>query len=236
MVRPHRFWSIEYGLALVTVIGMSKRSAYSIDSLAGEAPAPHRREHLEVGRERARRHLEAHLVVALAGAAVGDGVGAVLAGGRDQVLGDERPGERRHQRVLALVDGVGLERGRHEVARRTPRGSRRRRPRPRRRRGPARGSRRSRRPGPRRRPGRSPRRPAPRSSSAPPPTCRARRCTPARPASCQSLVLRSEPGQGAQSRRATFAPPDPLATPRPSGCRRPPPCRARRRARPGRWR
>ena len=31
MVRPHRFWSIEYGLALVTVIGMSHCSAYSMD-------------------------------------------------------------------------------------------------------------------------------------------------------------------------------------------------------------
>src|ERR1700694_1636114 len=31
MVRPQRFWSMEYGLALVTVIGMPHRSAYSID-------------------------------------------------------------------------------------------------------------------------------------------------------------------------------------------------------------
>ena len=44
------------------------------------------REHLEVGRERPGRHLEAHLVVALAGAAVGDRVGAVLAGRGDEVL------------------------------------------------------------------------------------------------------------------------------------------------------
>ena len=31
MVRPQRFWSIEYGLALVTVIGMSQAAAYSMD-------------------------------------------------------------------------------------------------------------------------------------------------------------------------------------------------------------
>ena len=73
------------------------------------------RDHLEVGGERARRHLEAHLVVALAGAAVGDGVGAVLAGRRDEVLHDDRPRQRRHQRVAALVQRVGLQRGGEEV-------------------------------------------------------------------------------------------------------------------------
>src|SRR5438132_807325 len=31
IVRPQRFWSIEYGLAFVTVTGMPNRSAYSID-------------------------------------------------------------------------------------------------------------------------------------------------------------------------------------------------------------
>ena len=60
--------------------------------------------------------LEAHLVVALAGAAVGDGVGAVLAGRGDQVLDDHRPRQRRHQRVPALVEGVGPERRAAEVA------------------------------------------------------------------------------------------------------------------------
>ena len=50
-----------------------------------------RGEDLEVGGQGPGRHLEADLVVALAGAAVGDGVGAVLAGGGDQVLHDHRP-------------------------------------------------------------------------------------------------------------------------------------------------
>ena len=75
------------------------------------------RQHVEVGREDARRHLEAHLVVALAGAAVPDRVGAVPAGRRDEVLDDHRPRERRDQRVLALVQRVGPQRGHEEVAR-----------------------------------------------------------------------------------------------------------------------
>ena len=53
--------------------------------------------------------VEADLVVALAGAAVGHGVGALALGDLDQELGDERPGERRRQRIGALVQRVGLE-------------------------------------------------------------------------------------------------------------------------------
>ena len=53
--------------------------------------------------------IEADLVVALAGAAVGDGVGALALGDLDEELGDERPGERGRQRVRALVQGIGLQ-------------------------------------------------------------------------------------------------------------------------------
>ena len=38
------------------------------------------------------------------------GVGAVVAGRRDQVLDDQRPRQRRHQRVAAHVERVGLQR------------------------------------------------------------------------------------------------------------------------------
>ena len=55
--------------------------------------------------------VEADLVVALAGAAVGDRVGALLLGDLDEQLGDERPREGGGQRVDALVEGVGLEVG-----------------------------------------------------------------------------------------------------------------------------
>ena len=56
-----------------------------------------------------RRDIEADLVVALAGAAVGDRVGALALRDLDQQLCDERPGQRRGQRVRALVEGICLE-------------------------------------------------------------------------------------------------------------------------------
>jgi hypothetical protein len=57
-----------------------------------------------------RRDVEADLVVALAGAAVGDRVGALLLGDLDQKLGEQRPGEGGGERVGALVHRAGLER------------------------------------------------------------------------------------------------------------------------------
>ncbi len=63
-----------------------------------------------------RGDVEADLVVALAGAAVGDRVGALALGDLDQELGDERAGERGGQRVGALVQRVGLEMRPHEVS------------------------------------------------------------------------------------------------------------------------
>jgi len=62
------------------------------------------------------RDIEAHLVVALAGAAVGDSIAALAVGDLDEQLGDERPRQRRGQRVDTLVQGVGLEAGPHELA------------------------------------------------------------------------------------------------------------------------
>ncbi len=59
--------------------------------------------------------VEADLVVALAGAAVGDRVGALAASDLDEELGDQRPGEGGGERVGALVERVGLEVGPDEV-------------------------------------------------------------------------------------------------------------------------
>ena len=56
-----------------------------------------------------RRDIEADLVVALARAAVGDGVGALALGDLDEELGDQRPGQGGGQRVGALVERVGLQ-------------------------------------------------------------------------------------------------------------------------------
>ena len=55
--------------------------------------------------------LDADLVVALAGAAVGYGGRVLLQGDLRQVSCDEGAAERRGQRVLGLVEGAGLEGG-----------------------------------------------------------------------------------------------------------------------------
>ncbi len=80
--------------------------------LAAHLPGAHRRDHLQLGRERRDRRLDAHLVVALAGAAVRDRVAAALARVLDRQLRDQRAPERREQRVAAAVERVGLDRRR----------------------------------------------------------------------------------------------------------------------------
>ena len=82
----------------------------------GEAPFAPGRDDLDVGLERIGRELEPHLVVALAGRAVGDGVGADLARDLDQALGDQRPGDRSAEQIKALVLRVGAEHREHVVA------------------------------------------------------------------------------------------------------------------------
>jgi hypothetical protein len=62
---------------------------------------------LDVRIERIIAELEADLVIALAGGAVGDGVGADLMRDFDLPLGDQRPGDRRAEQVKPLVERVG---------------------------------------------------------------------------------------------------------------------------------
>ena len=72
-----------------------------------------RRDHAHARVVGAERDLEAELVVPLARAAVDDGVGADLERDGGDRLGDHRARERGDERVLALVERVGLQRLRH---------------------------------------------------------------------------------------------------------------------------
>ena len=81
-----------------------------------EVPVPPGRHDAEVRREGGVGELEAHLVVALAGRPVGDGVRALGAGHRHLPLRDQRPGEGGAEEVAGLVGGVGAQHGEHEVA------------------------------------------------------------------------------------------------------------------------
>ena len=81
-----------------------------------ELPLAPRRDDLDVGLQRIIAELEADLVVALAGGAVTDRVGADLPRDLDLPLGDQRPGDRRAEQVMALVVRVGAEHREDEVA------------------------------------------------------------------------------------------------------------------------
>ena len=81
----------------------------------GQLPLAPRRDHLDVGLQRVIGQLEADLVVALAGGAVGDGIGAGLQRDLDLMLGDQRPRDRGAEQVLALVERVGAEHREDEV-------------------------------------------------------------------------------------------------------------------------
>ena len=82
----------------------------------GEIPFAPRRDHLHVGLEGVIGEFESHLIVALAGGAMGDSVGADLLGDLDLLLGDQRPRDRGAEQVLALIKRIGAEHREHVVA------------------------------------------------------------------------------------------------------------------------
>ena len=83
---------------------------------AADVPLAPRRDDGKLGRERREGHLEANLIVALAGAAVRERVGADAMRDLDLTLGDERARHRGAEQVLPIVDGAGAQRGEDEVA------------------------------------------------------------------------------------------------------------------------
>ena len=84
--------------------------------LLAKALLPPRGDHLQLRRQGGGRQFEAHLVIPLAGGAVGDRVGVFRAGNFHHALGDQGPGDAGAQKILALVNGPGLDHRENEVA------------------------------------------------------------------------------------------------------------------------
>ena len=86
-----------------------------------DVPFAPRRDHRQMRRQRLVGQLETHLVVALAGAAVGQ---RVAAGGQRHFhlfLGQQRPRDGGAQQILVLVDAAGRAPASTGTGRRTPR-------------------------------------------------------------------------------------------------------------------
>ena len=81
-----------------------------------EIPVAPRGDDLDVRVQAVIAQLEPDLVIALAGGAVTDSVGADHVGNLDLALGDQRAGDGCAEQVDAFIDGVGAEHGEDEVA------------------------------------------------------------------------------------------------------------------------
>ena len=88
--RPQTFWSIEYGDFLLASIGRPLLLGVRDRLLPGPGVVADRGDDLQVRGQVGDADLEAHLVVALAGAAVGDHGRAVGPGGLGEVADDQR--------------------------------------------------------------------------------------------------------------------------------------------------
>ncbi len=74
-------------------------------------PFPPRSDNLQIRGQGFHRGLKAHLVVAFAGCAVGNGHRALLAGNLHQAAGNQRPGKGSAQQIFALVNRAGFHCG-----------------------------------------------------------------------------------------------------------------------------
>ena len=81
-----------------------------------EIPFAPRRDDLDVRLERVISKLEAHLIVALAGRAMRNRVGADFAGDLDLLLGDQWPRDRSTEQIKPLVLRIGAEHREHVIA------------------------------------------------------------------------------------------------------------------------
>lgn len=70
----------------------------------------------DVRAQRVGAEFEAHLIVAFAGRAMRDRLGAGQVGDLDHPLRDQRPGDRGAEQIFALVHGVGAEHRKDVIA------------------------------------------------------------------------------------------------------------------------
>jgi hypothetical protein len=80
-------------------------------SRGSQVPFAPGRDHADAGLQGVGAELEAHLVIALARGAVGNGIGAGLVGDFHQALGDQRPGDGRAEQVFPLVHALARNMG-----------------------------------------------------------------------------------------------------------------------------
>ena len=109
--RERRFAALVLGDRNLILLGKG-------DELFARAKIPFapRRDDFYVRLERVVGKLEPHLIVALAGGAMGDRVGADLFGDLDLRLGDQRARDRSAEQILPFVQRIGAEHRKHIVA------------------------------------------------------------------------------------------------------------------------
>lgn len=90
------------------LLGVVEQILAALEAVA-ELGQPPGRDDLDGRLDCVEGELEADLVVALAGAAVGDEVAALLLGNADLRAGDDGAGQRGAEEVAALVGGVALD-------------------------------------------------------------------------------------------------------------------------------
>src|SRR4026208_761742 len=81
-----------------------------------EGPFPPRCNDANIGIQRVCGQFEAHLIVALAGGAMGDRIGSRVAGDLDQTFCDQGTRNGSSQKIDALIKGVGAKHRKNEIS------------------------------------------------------------------------------------------------------------------------
>ena len=98
-------------------MGMSWRAAYSSSfSREFRSPLPPRCDDPDVRVQRVGAEFKAYLVVTLPRGPVCDGIAAHFTGNFHQALGNQGARDRGAEQVFSLIDGIGPQHGKDEIA------------------------------------------------------------------------------------------------------------------------